>query len=190
MPYNPANYAPLPVTFPLPKVPFGKISRMRTVTPQKAGNAQRHVAQGPLRPKPIFARLKRCLFELALAFVIWDSSLTVKGITLILQAVQQGDPTAAEELIPLVYDELRRLAAWRLANEVPGQTLQATALVHEAYLRLVGQQDTRWQGRGHFFGACAESWWKTPGAKNASSMKHPARKSTPRPPSPWSNCSW
>ena len=92
-----------------------------------------------------------------MAFVIWDSSLTVKGITLILQAVQQGDPTAAEELIPLVYDELRRLAAWRLANEVPGQTLQATALVHEAYLRLVGQQDTRWQGRGHFFGAAAEA---------------------------------
>jgi RNA polymerase sigma factor (TIGR02999 family) len=97
------------------------------------------------------------LFELALAFVIWDSSLTVNDMTLILQAVQQGDPKAAEELLPLVYDELRRLAAWRLANEVPGQTLQATALVHEAYLRLVGQQDARWQGRRHFFGAAAEA---------------------------------
>ncbi len=81
----------------------------------------------------------------------------VSAITLILNAVEQGDPTAAAELLPLVYDELRRLAAWHLANERPGQTLQATALVHEAYLRLVGEDDPRWQGRRHFFGAAAEA---------------------------------
>jgi RNA polymerase sigma factor (TIGR02999 family) len=81
----------------------------------------------------------------------------VSDITLILNAAQQGDPKAAAELLPLVYDELRRLAAWRMANERPGQTLQATALVHEAYLRLVGEQDAKWQGRRHFFGAAAEA---------------------------------
>ena len=81
----------------------------------------------------------------------------MSDITLILNAAQQGDPKAAEELLPLVYDELRRLAAWRLANERPGQTLQATALVHEAYLRLVGEENARWQGRRHFFGAAAEA---------------------------------
>lgn len=81
----------------------------------------------------------------------------MSDVTLILNAAQQGDPKAAEELLPLVYDELRRLAAWRLANERPGQTLQATALVHEAYLRLVGNEDARWEGRRHFFGAAAEA---------------------------------
>jgi RNA polymerase sigma factor (TIGR02999 family) len=70
----------------------------------------------------------------------------------------QGEPRPARELLPLVYDELRRLAAQRLAREVPGQTLQATALVHEAYLRLVGSQPDRpWDGRGHFFAAAAEA---------------------------------
>ena len=81
----------------------------------------------------------------------------MSDITLILNAVEQGDPEAAAELLPLVYGELRRLAAWHLANERPGQTLQATALVHEAYLRLVGEEDARWQGRRHFFGAAAEA---------------------------------
>lgn len=81
----------------------------------------------------------------------------MSDITFILNAAQQGDPKAAEELLPLVYDELRRLAAWRLANERPGQTLQATALVHEAYLRLIGNEDARWEGRRHFFGAAAEA---------------------------------
>ena len=81
----------------------------------------------------------------------------MSDITLILNAAQQGDPKAAEELLPLVYNELHRLAAWRMANERPGQTLQATALVHEAYLRLVGNEDARWQGRRHFFGAAAEA---------------------------------
>jgi len=79
-------------------------------------------------------------------------------VTRILSAIEQGDPHAAEQLLPLVYDELRQLAAQRLAQEKPGQTLQATALVHEAYLRLVGGEQTPgWDGRGHFFAAAAEA---------------------------------
>src|SRR5262245_41040635 len=79
-------------------------------------------------------------------------------VTRILSAIEQGDPSAPEQLLPLVYDELRRLAAQRLAHEQPGQTLQATALVHEAYLRLVGGEQTQgWDGRGHFFAAAAEA---------------------------------
>ena len=79
-------------------------------------------------------------------------------ITRILEAVGQGDPLAAEQLLPLVYDELRRLAAAKLAQEKPGQTLQATALVHEAYLRLVDVDKAQaWNSRGHFFAAAAEA---------------------------------
>src|SRR5262245_39887804 len=79
-------------------------------------------------------------------------------VTRILSAIEQGDPHAAEQLLPLVYDELRKLAAQKLAHEAPGQTLQATALVHEAYLRLVGVDNAqRWDSRGHFFAACAEA---------------------------------
>ena len=79
-------------------------------------------------------------------------------VTRILSSVEQGDPQAAEQLLPLVYNELRRLAAQRLAQEKPGQTLQATALVHDAYLRLVGGDDTQqWNNRGHFFAAAEES---------------------------------
>src|SRR5262245_23460464 len=84
-------------------------------------------------------------------------------VTQLLQAIDKGDPHAAEELLPLVYDELRRLAAQKLAQEKPGQTLQATALVHEAYLRLVpgrGQgaaENPQWSSRGHFFAAAAEA---------------------------------
>jgi RNA polymerase sigma factor (TIGR02999 family) len=78
-------------------------------------------------------------------------------VTRILSAIEQGDPQAAEQLLPLVYDELRKLAAQKLAHEKPGQTLQATDLVHEAYLRLVGDQDPGWNGRGHFFAAAAEA---------------------------------
>jgi RNA polymerase sigma factor (TIGR02999 family) len=79
-------------------------------------------------------------------------------VTRILSALDQGDPHAAEQLLPLVYDELRQLAAHKLAHEKPGQTLQATALVHEAYLRLVGaDNDHRWDSRGHFFAAAAEA---------------------------------
>ena len=83
--------------------------------------------------------------------------MSTADVTCILSAIEQGDPRAAERLLPLVYDELRRLAARRLAREAPGQTLQATALVHEAYLRLVGSRDPGWNGRGHFFAAAAEA---------------------------------
>ena len=79
-------------------------------------------------------------------------------LTRVLDAAAAGDPQAASRLLPLVYDELRRLAAARLAGEAPGQTLDATALVHEAYLRLVGPADARrWNDRGHFFAAAAEA---------------------------------
>jgi RNA polymerase sigma factor (TIGR02999 family) len=79
-------------------------------------------------------------------------------VTTILEQMQRGDPLAAEQLLPLVYEKLRELAAQRLMNEQPGQTLQATALVHEAYLRLVGTDPQRpWDGRGHFFAAAAEA---------------------------------
>jgi RNA polymerase sigma factor (TIGR02999 family) len=87
------------------------------------------------------------------------SILSLMGdVTQILSAIGQGDPRAAEELLPLVYEELRKLAAAKLAQEIPGQTLQATALVHEAYIRLVGAQESQgWDSRGHFFAAAAES---------------------------------
>ena len=79
-------------------------------------------------------------------------------VTQILLAIEQGDPRAGEQLLPLVYDELRKLAAERLGQEKPGQTLEATALVHEAYLRLVGTgEDRQWDSRGHFFAAAAEA---------------------------------
>src|SRR3954467_4787220 len=79
-------------------------------------------------------------------------------LTRILLAIEAGDPTAASQLLPLVYDELRKLAAARLAHEQPGQTLQPTALVHEAYLRLVGPgPEPSWNNRGHFFAAAAEA---------------------------------
>src|SRR5262245_60349765 len=82
----------------------------------------------------------------------------MSDVTRILSAIEQGDPSAAEQLLPLVYDELRQLAAAKLAQEKPGQTLQATALVHEAYLRLVGNGDEpRWDNRRHFFAAAAEA---------------------------------
>jgi RNA polymerase sigma factor (TIGR02999 family) len=81
----------------------------------------------------------------------------MSDVTQLLEAAAGGDPRAAADLLPLVYTELRRLAAQRLAHEKPGQTLQPTALVHEAYLRLVGGQPSQdWNGRGHFFGAAAE----------------------------------
>jgi RNA polymerase sigma factor (TIGR02999 family) len=81
----------------------------------------------------------------------------MKEVTRVLDAIQQGDPRAADELLPLVYDELRRLAAQRMAHEAPGQTLQATALVHEAWLRLGGDDQPSWQNRAHFFAAAAEA---------------------------------
>ncbi|MDQ5978345.1 MAG: hypothetical protein QG602_1319, partial [Verrucomicrobiota bacterium] len=78
-------------------------------------------------------------------------------VTPLLQRINSGDPTAAEELLPLVYDELRRLAASRMARESPGQTLQATALVHEAWLRLGGDDQPAWANRAHFFASAAEA---------------------------------
>ena len=80
------------------------------------------------------------------------------GVTQILEQIESGDPAAAEQLLPLVYDELRKLAAAKLAHEKPGQTLQSTALVHEAYIRLVDVQKAQhWDSRGHFFAAAAEA---------------------------------
>ena len=89
----------------------------------------------------------------------------MSDVTQILAAIEQGDPQASEQLLPLVYEELRKLAGAKLAHEKPGQTLQATALVHEAYLRLVGpasgepsaRRDPQWNSRGHFFAAAAEA---------------------------------
>ena len=81
----------------------------------------------------------------------------MSDISKLIQAVANDEPQSAEKLLPLVYDELRRLAHARLANEKPGQTLDATGLVHEAYLRLVGDEDAQWHHRGHFFGAAAEA---------------------------------
>src|SRR5918999_3378809 len=82
----------------------------------------------------------------------------MSDVTRILSQIEQGDPQAAEKLLPLVYDELRKLAAVKLAQEKPGQTLQATALVHDAYIRLVDVEKAQhWNSRGHFFGAAAEA---------------------------------
>jgi RNA polymerase sigma factor (TIGR02999 family) len=81
----------------------------------------------------------------------------MNDVTQILNAIDKGDGQAAEKLLPLVYDELRRLAAHKMSQEKPGQTLQATALVHEAYIRLVGSEAQNWNSRAHFFGAAAEA---------------------------------
>src|SRR5206468_12025489 len=84
--------------------------------------------------------------------------MVMSKVTRILSQIEEGDPQAAERLLPLVYDELRRLAAAKLAQEKPGQTLQATALVHDAYIRLVDVEKAQhWNSRGHFFGAAAEA---------------------------------
>ncbi len=81
----------------------------------------------------------------------------MSDVTHILHAIERGDAQAADELLPLVYEELRRLAAHKMTNEAPGQTLQPTALVHEAWLRLTGNEEVKWDGRAHFFGAAAEA---------------------------------
>src|SRR5205823_13189390 len=83
--------------------------------------------------------------------------VVISDVTQIIDRLQQGDPKAGEELLPLVYGELRKLAAHRMAQEAPGQTLQPTALVHEAWLRLAGGKDSKWDGRSHFFAAAAEA---------------------------------
>jgi RNA polymerase sigma factor (TIGR02999 family) len=81
----------------------------------------------------------------------------MSDVTQILQAIEHGDAQAADELLPLVYEELRKLAAYKMANESPSQTLQPTALVHEAWLRLTGKENVQWNGRAHFFAAAAEA---------------------------------
>jgi RNA polymerase sigma factor (TIGR02999 family) len=99
-------------------------------------------------------------------------------VTRILSAIEQGDPHAAGELLPLVYEELRKLAAQKLAQEAPGQTLQATALVHEAYLRLVDvERAQHWNSRGHFFAAAAEAMRRilVDNARRRETMKRGAR---------------
>src|SRR5262245_30329442 len=100
---------------------------------------------------------------------------SMTDVTRILSAIVQGDPRAAEQLLPVVYDELRQLAAQRLAHEAPGQTLQATAIVHEACLRLVdGGKAQHWNGRGHFFAAAAEAMRRIPveNARRKQTHKH------------------
>jgi RNA polymerase sigma factor (TIGR02999 family) len=98
----------------------------------------------------------------------------MKEVTRIINAIQQGDARAADKLLPLVYQELRRLAAQKLSHELPGQTLQATALVHEAYLRLVGAEEANWAGRTHFFCAAAEAMRRIliDNARRKKSLKH------------------
>src|ERR1035441_10302788 len=86
-----------------------------------------------------------------------DTLCCVSDVTRMIEAIQQGDPKAADELLPLVYEELRRLAASKMANEAAGNTLQPTALVHEAWLRLVGNDNPKFAGRAHFFAAAAEA---------------------------------
>lgn len=100
-------------------------------------------------PPPTFSCFSRRLF--------FGNNNLVSEVTQILERAQQGDSNAAEELLPLVYDELRRLAAQKMAHEAPGQTLQPTALVHEAWLRLAGGDRQQWNSRGHFLGAAAEA---------------------------------
>src|SRR5438128_11084681 len=100
---------------------------------------------------------------------------SMNEVTRILSAIEQGDPHAAEKLLPLVYQELRQLAAQKLAQEKPGQTLEATALVHEAYLRLVDVEKAQhWNSRGHFFAAAAEAMRRilVEGARRKQSQKH------------------
>jgi len=99
----------------------------------------------------------------------------MSDVTRILASIEQGDPQASEQLLPLVYDELRKLAALRMAQEAPGQTLQATALVHEAYLRLVDVDKAQhWNSRGHFFAAAAEAMRRilVESARRKSRLKH------------------
>jgi RNA polymerase sigma factor (TIGR02999 family) len=98
-----------------------------------------------------------CIVSSCLLFRFAATLERVSDVTRILEAAQNGDPTAADQLLPLVYDELRKLAAAKMAQEKPGQTLQPTALVHEAWLRLVGSENHRWENRAHFFAAAAEA---------------------------------
>jgi RNA polymerase sigma factor (TIGR02999 family) len=103
----------------------------------------------------------------------------MSDVTRILNAIERGDVQAADQLLPVVYEELRILAAQRLSHEPPGQTLQATALVHEAYLRLIGNESPSWENRGHFFAAAAEAMRRilVENARRKRSLKHGGDKS-------------
>ena len=105
-----------------------------------------------------------------------DSRIIMTDVTRILNAIEQGDTGATEKLLPLVYEELRFLAAHKMSHEPPGQTLQATALVHEAYIRLVKARDRAWKSRGHFFRAVAEAMRRilVENARRKKSLKHGA----------------
>lgn len=105
---------------------------------------------------------------------VYELRTRMSDVTRILNAIEGGDPRAADELLPLVYEELRLLAAQKLSNERPGQTLQATALVHEAYIRLVQDKDRGWDRRGHFFAAAAEAMRRilVENARRKKSSKH------------------
>ncbi len=98
----------------------------------------------------------------------------MSDVTRILNAIEHGDPRAADELLPLVYEQLRHLAAQKMAHEAPGQTLQPTALVHEAWLRLIGDQPVQWAGRAHFFAAAAEAMRRIliNNARRKAAMRH------------------
>src|SRR5437667_2299233 len=98
----------------------------------------------------------------------------MSDVTRVLNAIERGDPAAADELLPLVYGELRKLAAHKMAHEVPGQTLQPTALVHEAWLRLAGDQEQTWENRAHFFAAAAEAMRRIliENARRKSALRH------------------
>ena len=106
------------------------------------------------------------------------SRIRMTNVTVILNAIEQGDAQAADKLLPLVYEELRRLAARKMSHELPGQTLQATALVHEAYIRLVEARDQKWNSRGHFFRAAAEAMRRilVENARKKKSLKHGGNK--------------
>ena len=126
--------------------------------------ASLNITKHPRRPaKPFTAQSSREALPTCFSFgvVACRHRVTLKcvsDVTRILEAAQQGDPKAADELLPLIYEELRRLAAHKMANEAPGQTLQPTALVHEAWLRLVGNSgQSQFQNRAHFFAAAAEA---------------------------------
>ena len=107
---------------------------------------------------------------------LYESRLSMTDVTRILSQIESGDPSASEQLLPLVYDELRRLAAQLLVQETPGQTLQPTALVHEAYVRLTGTngQESNWDNRGHFFAAAAEAMRRllVENARRKNRLKH------------------
>jgi RNA polymerase sigma factor (TIGR02999 family) len=114
-------------------------------------NSRQHFGGVPIHES--FRRARKFFPSLTLALTIQR----VSDVTRILEAIHRGDPKAADELLPLVYDELRKLAAHKMANEAPGQTLQPTALVHEAWLRLAGNDHPQFEGRTHFFSAAAEA---------------------------------